>query len=92
MKKEVTTDSGFTCEIDLEKLDDWEFAEAAAAVAESKGGAETLRLAVFIANHMMEAEDAARLKEHVKTESGRVPTSRMMEEIFDLMNKVKAKN
>ena len=87
---EVTTDTGFNCEIDRDKLDDWEFTEA--VVAASKDSAEAIKATVYMVNHMMSAEDAARLKEHVRGEDGRVPTTRMMEEFTDIFNKVNLKN
>lgn len=88
--KKVTTDSGFTCKVDKTMLDDWEFAEA--AMEASKGGPETLKMVMYMVDHMMPPEDAARLKDHVRTEDGRIPTSCMTQEVLEILGKVGLKN
>lgn len=88
----VTTDSGFECEIEKDRLDDWEFAEAVVAATESRSGGESLKLAVYMINHMMSPKDAARLKDHVRLENGRVPSTRIMDEVTDIFNKIGLKN
>lgn len=84
----VTTKSGFTCSIDKDKLDDWEFARAAANAKENS--ADGLRLTLYMVEHMLSQEDARRLEDHVRTEDGRVPTSRMMAEVENIFTEVSA--
>ncbi len=84
---EITTKSGFSCEIDREALDDWNFARAAMKAAE--GGKDALNLAMYMADHMISKKDSKRLEKHVATKDGRIPTTRMMEEINEIFTALK---
>ena len=86
----ITTKTGFECDVDVDRLDDWEFAKAAAAASTGRRGADALNLTIFMVDHMLTKKDAERLQKHVKTEDGRVPTSKMMSEIEDILMKINA--
>lgn len=90
MKTEITTTSGFKCELEKERLDDWEFARIVAAVEKDEGKA--LDLCIFMMDRVLDPETAERLQEHVRTEDGRVPTSALMQELTDIINGTKSKN
>ena len=62
----VETKTGFTCEINKDALDDWEFAKAAASI-DNADAVAALRLSIYMAEHMLSPEDEKRLEEHVKT-------------------------
>lgn len=88
---EVTTKTGFKCKIDKERLDDWQFAKA--ALKASQSGEDNLRLALYMIEHMMSETDAERLEEHVKDTNGRIPTTKILEEVEDIFTNLnQAKN
>ena len=86
----VTTKSGFTCDIDKEKLDDWHFAKLAAKA--TQGGEEALQCTIYLVDHMLTEKDAERLEAHVKTKDGRVPTTKMVAEVTEILNLAGEKN
>lgn len=75
----ITTESGFTAELDTAFFDDWEYVEAINAVVEGKVGAMA-RLADVVLGENKEA-----LKDHVRDENGRVPADKMFKEIFEII-------
>lgn len=83
----VTTPSGFTCEVDKDKLNSWEFARLAAAASENEG--ESLRLFVYMTDHVLSREDSARLEDHVRLPDGRVPADAVIAEISGIFQGVK---
>lgn len=85
----IKTDSGFTCNIDTDLLDDWDFMEAAFKVSETKDRTEALRLCIYMLEHIFEPSEVERLKEHIrKNDNGRLRTTRMEAEINDIMLKI----
>lgn len=77
---EVRTESGFVCNVNTDALDDWDFTMAAMNASDGDQK-DALRLTMYMVEHMLSKEDAERLKDHVRTEDGRVPTSRIMQEV-----------
>ena len=86
----VTTESGFKCEIDVEALNDWELYEILLSGDDKL--AET-RFIKGVMDKCMSREDAQRLKDHVRTESGRIPANAITNEMLEIMQMVqKEKN
>ena len=86
---QITTDTGFTCELDADLLDDWEFMDAAFTVSESENRTEALNMGRYLINHMLPKEDADRLKEHCRSlDGGRLRATRMETEITDIFTKM----
>lgn len=75
----ITTESGFTADIDEAFKDDWEFVEAINAVATGEPGS-IVRLADAVLGESKEA-----LKEHCKGDNGRVSAAKMDKEIFEII-------
>ena len=84
---EVTTPSGFTCTVDKDKLNSWDFARLAASAGNSDG--DSLRLFVYVQDNVLSKEDAARLEDHVRLQDGRVPVDKMIAEISGIFQGVK---
>ncbi|WP_432334156.1 hypothetical protein [Coprococcus comes] len=78
------TTSGFEYEIDGESLDDYELLEDLCELDNGKTAKTT-----SVLNRLLGKEQKDRLKEHLRTESGRVPVSKMMIEIGEIFNSVK---
>lgn len=78
------TTSGFEYEIDGESLDDYELLED---LCELDNGDTAKTTSVL--NRLLGKEQKDRLKEHLRTENGRVPASKMMIEIGEIFNSVK---
>ena len=78
------TTSGFEYEIDEESLDDYELLEDLSELDDGNSAKTT-----SVLNRLLGKEQKDRLKEHLRTESGRVPASKMMIEIGEIFNSVK---
>ena len=79
------TSSGFEYELNEEALDDYEILED---LCEMDAGNMSKMSSVM--NRMIGAEQKERLKEHLRTENGRVPMSKMMIEIEEIFKNAKA--
>lgn len=81
-----TTKSGFMYEIDDEAMDDYELLEILCDI--DKGDTSLLTTA---AKMLLGREQLERLKEHNRTETGRVSAKKMVEDISDILSN-KGKN
>ena len=75
------TESGFEYSLDPEALDDYELLEELCAI----DNGDTSRITV--ANEQMK-----KLKEHLRNEKGRVPATKMVEEITQIFQGTSVKN
>ena len=78
------TSSGFEYELNEEALDDYELLED---LCEMDAGNMSKMSSVM--NRLIGAEQKERLKEHLRTENGRVPMSKMMIEIEEIFKNAK---
>jgi len=75
-----TTKTGFPFEIDKDVFDDWDTMDI---VRRIHGGDS---FAIFdLIPRILGQDQTEKLKEHVREESGRVPVSKMNEEVMDIM-------
>lgn len=80
---EVKTESGFECKINESALDDLEIVDIFVEV--DNGDPSHIGVAV----KKLLREDAAKLYDHVRTEDGRVPIVNILNELQDIIGKVK---
>ena len=76
---EGKTSSGFEYKIARDSLDDWELLEK---MSEMDGMAAS----VYITKALLDEEQYKALKEHCRNEAGRVPASRIDEEMKEILN------
>lgn len=82
------TRSGFPFKLDDEVIDDYEILEE---LCEIDGGNDAKVPSIL--TRLLGKEQKESLKDHVRTDTGRVPTSRMMEELMDIFtNNQQGKN
>lgn len=79
------TKTGFEFEIDEEILDDYDFLELLCKIDEGE-----TTLVIKMVDRLFGAEQKERLKNHVRTESGRVSSKRLLEETMEIFNATKA--
>lgn len=85
---EGVTRSGFQFKLDDEVIDDYELLED---LCEIDGGNDAKVPSIL--TRLLGKEQKESLKDHVRTDTGRVPTSRMMEELMDIFtNNQQGKN
>ena len=75
----MKTKSGYTCEVDPEVLNDMELVDA---IADLEGNPLAISK---ICRKLLHKEDIARLYDHVRTESGRVPMEAVTDEITEIL-------
>ena len=80
-----TTSSGFEYNLDETALDDYELLED---LCELDNGNTARTISAL--NQLLGTEQKDRLKEHLREENGRVPASKMMIEMGEIFNSVKA--
>ena len=86
----LTTKSGFTCNIDTDALNDWEIHEI--LMKEDDPYMES-RFVQAVMQKCLSKKDADALKDHVRTETGRIPADALKAEVFDLIQTIgKEKN
>lgn len=78
------TTSGFEYELDESALDDYELLEELCELDEG----DTSKI-ISVLNRLLGNEQKERLKEHLRMENGRVPASKMMLEMGEILNSVK---
>lgn len=78
------TKSGFEFEIDEEILDDYDFLELLCRIDEGESA-----LVIKMVDRLLGAEQKEKLKNHVKTETGRVSAKRLLEETMEIFNATK---
>ena len=79
------TSSGFEYELDEAALDDYELLEDLCEMDEGN-----MAKMSSVMNRLIGTEQKERLKEHLRTENGRVPMSKMMIEIEEIFKNAKA--
>ena len=77
---QITTQSGFTCEIDPTVLDNMELVDALAEVQ----GDNPLAYST-VSRLVLGKETRAKLYDHLRTEDGRVPTANVDRELTEIM-------
>ena len=80
---EGKTKSGFEYEIPKENLDNYELVETLSEIEENP------LLIVRTVDLLLGKEQKEKLKDHLRTETGTVPTEKMSEEIMEIFNKQK---
>ena len=86
----LTTESGFTCNIDTDALNDWEIHEI--FMNDDDPYMES-RFVQAVMQKAMSKEDEKALKDFVRTESGRVPADKLKATVFELLQLIgKEKN
>lgn len=78
--KQVKTSSGFEAAVNNEAMDDLAVIDLIDKIEEGD-----VRAYVDLAHIMLSDEDYERLTEHIKTEDGRKPISKLVVEVTDLM-------
>lgn len=81
------TESGFEYSLDPEALDDYELLEELCAI----DNGDTSRITVA-AERLLGNEQMKKLKEHLRNEKGRVPATKMVEEITQIFQGTFVKN
>ena len=82
------TESGFEYEIDEEILDDYDFLELLCQIDEGETS-----LTIKMVDKLLGSEQKERLKDHVRTERGRVSAKRLITEMMEIFKaKKKRKN
>lgn len=79
-----TTGTGFDFEIDETLLDDWAILEQ---LSEMEDG--NLLYAPKFVKSVLGKEQGKALIEHCKEENGRIPTKKVMDEVLDILGKIK---
>lgn len=80
------TKSGFKYQIQKERVEDYEFIELIGEVEENP------TLMPKVLKMLFGKEQTEKLKEHLRTEEGFVPTAKMFEEFVEVLNDPKLKN
>lgn len=95
MKKNITTvtlENGFTCAIDMDKLDDWRFVE----IMGSSGSDDRAdaQMSIFVINNVLTPEESAALKKLCLKEDGKtVSATKMQDAIKEIFSQLaQAKN
>ena len=78
------TNSGFSYEIDAEILDDYEFLEILLKIDEGE-----ISYSIKMVDMLLGEEQKKRLKEHVRTENGRVPATKLISEALEIFGSIK---
>ena len=78
------TESGFEFEIDANKLDDWEILDQ---LSEMNDG--NMLYAPKFVKKVLGEEQGKKLVEHCREKDGRVPTEKVIKEIFEIFESLK---
>ena len=84
MKREVTTETGFHCEIDEEALDDFELLEALANMDAQGDGVKIISGFNKSMELLLVVEQKAQLYEHIREQYGRVKMSALKTELLQI--------
>lgn len=82
----VKTKSGFTCNVDENKLKDWRYVRAAANAAKGDE-ADAITNIVYMINFLLGDKDEARLIEHVMSKDG-IADSTLIQKEFEEITKL----
>lgn len=80
---QITTDKGYTCEIQIEALNDYELLEDLIDVEDGQPA-----LVVKVARKLLSKDDYAALKELCRAEDGRVSMVEMFGQISEIIRKL----
>ena len=86
MTTHIVTATGFECDIDEEALDDMELLEDVIALDSGN-----VLVMPRVLSKMLSPEDKARLYDHIRTDSGRVPTKAFAAELGSIFDSLKNK-
>ena len=88
----VTTSTGFTCQVEIDALNDMRVMKIIRQI-EHSDDTEQAFLFNDLAELILSADDYNKLEKHVETESGRVPVDKIYSEFAEIFNNLKeAKN
>lgn len=79
----VKTKSGFSCNVDENKIKDWRYVKAAASAAKGNE-AEAISNIVYMVNFLLGDKDEARLIEHVTDKDGIADATRIQTEFEEI--------
>ena len=84
-KKKITLNSGLQLEVDLDVMDDWEVFELLREIDKGETGAIVDLIPMCLGEKQFKA-----LKEHLKSENGKIKASDMVNAFYELLEKVNA--
>ena len=85
----IKTKSGFVCEIDENRADDWDFCDYLLMCDSQATMVQGIKKAVPF---LLGEKNENALKEHVKEKDGRVPASKIIAEFQEILDLIKQKN
>ena len=85
----VELKSGFTCEVDENKVDDWDFLDYLVMCDDDDTIVKGVKLAI---PYLLGKEGEAALKEFLRKPDGRVPASEMIITFKEILNQIKEFN
>ena len=89
----VTTDSGFTCEVEVEALNDMRVLNLIRKIEGTTEETEQVFLFNDLAHLILSDKEYSRLEAYVKTDSGRIPVDALYKEFTQIFTHLKsAKN
>ena len=83
----IKTKSGFTCEVNEEKVKDWRFCKS---LAKCDSGDESAMLQgiTFVVPFLLGEDGEEALLKHITNKEGLAPTEKIIEEFKDIMNQL----
>jgi hypothetical protein len=85
----IKTKSGFVCEIDENRADDWDFCDYLLMCDSQATMVQGIKKAVPF---LLGEKNENALKEHVKEKDGRVPASKIIAEFREILDLIKQNN
>jgi hypothetical protein len=85
----IKTKSGFVCEIDENRADDWDFCDYLLMCDSQATMVQGIKKAVPF---LLGEKNENALKEHVKEKDGRVPASKIIAEFQEILDLIKQNN
>lgn len=85
----IKTKSGFVCEIDENRADDWDFCDYLLMCDSEATMVQGIKKAVPF---LLGEKNESALKEHVKEKDGRVPASKIIAEFQEILELIKQNN
>lgn len=85
----IKTKSGFVCEIDENRADDWDFCDYLLMCDSEATMVQGIKKAVPF---LLGEKNENALKEHVKEKDGRVPASKIIAEFQEILDLIKQNN
>lgn len=85
----VKTKSGFVCEVDENRADDWDFCDYLLMCDSEATLVQGIKKAVPF---LLGEKNENALKEHVREKDGRIPASKMIAEFQEILDLIKQNN